>query len=73
MAAFVGHNHDNCFIGQLYNIALAYRRVTRLNTYGRLDRGERIVKLYEGERRFDSWIRTFSGQSEMYYHPSGIT
>lgn len=73
MGTFVGHDHDNCFVGQLYDIALTYGRVSGLNAYGDLDRGARIVKLYEGKRQFDTWIRTNGGQSEMYYYPSGVT
>lgn len=73
MGTFVGHDHDNCFVGQLYDIALTYGRVSGLTAYGDLERGARIVKLYEGKRQFDTWIRTNSGQSEMYYYPSGVT
>lgn len=73
MATFVGHDHANCFIGQLYKIGLSYGRVSGLRAYGDLERGSRIVKLYEGKRQFDTWIRTNSGESEMYYYPSGIT
>lgn len=73
MATFVGHDHDNCFIGQMHGIGLSYGRVSGLRAYGDLERGARIVKLYEGKRQFDTWIRTNSGESEMYYYPSGIT
>ncbi|WP_108821760.1 metallophosphoesterase [Dysgonomonas sp. Marseille-P4361] len=73
MATFVGHDHDNCFIGQMNGIGLSYGRVSGLRAYGDLERGARIVKLYEGKRQFDTWIRTNSGKFEMYYYPSGIT
>lgn len=73
MGTFVGHDHDNSFIGQQHGVAMGYGRVSGLNAYGTLERGARIVKLYEGKRQFDTWIRTNSGRSELYYYPSGIT
>lgn len=73
MATFVGHDHDNSFIGQVNGIALAYGRVSGLNAYGKLERGARIVTLYEGKHQFDTWIRTYGGKQERYYYPSGIT
>ncbi len=73
MATFVGHDHNNSFIGQLNGIALAFGRVSGLNAYGKLERGARIVSLYEGKHQFDTWIRTYNGQQETYYFPSGIT
>lgn len=73
MATFVGHDHDNSFVGQMNGVALGYGRVSGLNAYGSLERGARIVKLYEDKTQFDTWIRTKSGASELYYYPSGIT
>lgn len=73
MGTFVGHDHNNSFIGQVNGIALAFGRVSGLNAYGDLERGARIVSLSEGQYQFDTWIRTYSGQYETYYYPSGIT
>lgn len=73
MGVFVGHDHDNDYIGQQYGIALAYGRVTGANAYGEMERGARIIELYEGKRQFDTWISTPSGRSLAYYYPSGIT
>lgn len=73
MGAFVGHDHDNDYIGMHYDIALAFGRTTGIDAYGELERGSRIVVLHEGERRFDTWIRTPSGTEWTYYYPSGLS
>ena len=73
MGVFVGHDHDNDYIGQEYGIALAYGRVSGNDAYGDLERGARIIELYEGKRQFDTWIATPSGRSLGYYYPSAIT
>ena len=73
MGVFVGHDHDNDYIGQEYGIALAYGRVSGNDAYGDLERGARIIELYEGKRQFDTWIATPSGRSLGYYFPSAIT
>ena len=73
MGVFVGHDHDNDYIGQEYGIALAYGRVSGNDAYGDLERGARIIELYEDKRQFDTWIATPSGRSLGYYYPSGIT
>ena len=72
MGMFFGHDHDNDYIGQYYNIALAYGRVSGLDAYGNLDRGIRMIYLYEDEFRFDTWITTSKGKEPVYYYPSGI-
>jgi hypothetical protein len=56
---FVGHDHLNDFIGELYGIRLAYGRATGFNTYGKdgFPRGARVINLLEGTRHFDTWIR----------------
>ena len=56
MATFCGHDHNNNFIGTLNDIALAYGCKTGKDSYGRLDKGGRVILLYEGERKFDTWI-----------------
>jgi hypothetical protein len=73
MGVFVGHDHDNDYIGQEYGIALAYGRVSGYDAYGDLERGARIIELQEGKRQFDTWIATPSGKSLAYYYPSAIT
>jgi predicted phosphodiesterase len=56
MGTFVGHDHDNDYCGTLHGIRLCYGRVTGYNCYGKLRRGARVIRLYEGTRDFDSWI-----------------
>jgi hypothetical protein len=65
MATFCGHDHENNFIGTLNNIALAYGCKTGRDSYGKLDKGGRIIVLYEGERKFDTWIHD-TGSSKKY-------
>uniref|UniRef100_UPI003217EEB2 metallophosphoesterase family protein n=1 Tax=uncultured Draconibacterium sp. TaxID=1573823 RepID=UPI003217EEB2 len=56
MGTFVGHDHNNDYIGCLRNICLAYGNVTGRQCYGDIGRGARVIELYEGERKFDTWI-----------------
>ena len=73
MGMFVGHDHDNDYIGLQNGIALAYGRVSGFDAYGDLPRGARIIELAEGERRFDTWIATPRGRELLYLYPWGIT
>lgn len=63
IGAFCGHDHLNDYGGQLRGIRLCYGRATGYNTYGRegFPRGSRVIRLYEGERRFDTWLRLDDG------------
>ena len=72
MGVFTGHDHDNDFIGMEYGIALAYGRVTGADAYGSLERGSRIIELYEGKSKFDSWISTPTGNEHVFYYPSAL-
>ncbi|OME87896.1 metallophosphoesterase [Paenibacillus sp. FSL A5-0031] len=56
MGTFAGHDHDNDYVGELHGIRLCYGRATGFNTYGELDRGARIITLFEGKREFDTRI-----------------
>lgn len=73
MGVFVGHDHANDYIGIEHYIALAYGRVSGWEAYGRLERGARIIELFEDEHAFDSWIRTPQGTELVFHYPSGIT
>jgi hypothetical protein len=73
MGVFCGHDHNNDFIGQHFGVALAYGRVSGLDAYGELKRGGRIIRLFEGKRCFETYVRTLDGVGESYYYPSGIT
>ncbi|NHN35193.1 metallophosphoesterase family protein [Paenibacillus agricola] len=64
IGTFCGHDHLNDYWGELHGIRLCYGRVTGENTYPHereFPRGARIIRLYEGEPRFDTWIRLGSG------------
>lgn len=56
MGVFVGHEHNNNYIGCLRGICLAYGQVTGRQCYGDIGRGARVIELHEGQRKFDSWI-----------------
>jgi len=73
MGVFVGHDHDNNYIGIDHDICLAFGQVTGADAYGKFDRGSRIIELHEGEFSFDSWIRTKSGTQFKYNYPSGLS
>lgn len=67
MGTFVGHDHDNDYCGKFYSISLCYGRVSGYHCYGDLQRGARIIQLYEGERRFDTYIRLDNGEKTSFY------
>ncbi len=66
MGTFVGHDHNNNFIGSLNNICLAYGCKTGLDSYGRFPKGARVIEIYEGERKFDSWIHTLKNERQYF-------
>lgn len=72
MGVFAGHDHDNDFLGINKGIVLGYGRVTGADAYGSLKRGARIIRLYEGKAKFDTWIATPAGREAVYYYPSGL-
>jgi len=63
IGTFAGHDHVNDYCGELYGIRLCYGRATGYNTYGRegFSHGARIIRMREGERRFESWLRLDDG------------
>ena len=72
MGVFVGHDHNNNYIGIHKDIALAFGQVTGADAYGDFNRGSRIIELKEGEYSFDTWIRTVNGVKFKYNYPSGL-
>lgn len=66
MGVFVGHDHDNNYIGTLNGICLAYGCKTGMDSYGKLDKGARVIELYEDGRQFDSWIHTLKNSREYF-------
>jgi hypothetical protein len=64
MGTFVGHDHDNDYISNLYGIALTYGRFSgSRTTYTHLENGARVIQMKEGERSFDTWIRLKGGRT----------
>lgn len=63
MGTFVGHDHNNDYIGEYYNIYLAYGRFSGGNTvYNDLGKnGCRVITLEEGKRIFSTYIRLLGG------------
>ncbi|CAG7659101.1 metallophosphoesterase family protein [Paenibacillus allorhizosphaerae] len=59
LGTFAGHDHTNDFWGELHGIRLCYGRATGYNTYGKegFPRGARMIRLREGERSFETWLR----------------
>lgn len=64
IGTFVGHDHDNDYIGNYMGIALAYGRFSGGNTvYSNLgNNGCRIITLEEGKRSFSTYIRLRGGE-----------
>lgn len=64
MGTFVGHDHDNDYIGSWHNIALAYGRYSGGKTvYNNLGKnGCRVIELTEGAREFTTYIRLLGGE-----------
>ena len=63
MGVFAGHDHENDFIGMYYDIALGYGRVSAgKNAYGCLEPGVRVIRLTEGKREFETYVRLKGGE-----------
>lgn len=74
MGVFVGHDHNNDYIGQLGRIALGYGKSTGVDSYGQFEKGGRIIDIYEGQRYFDTWLCNENGVREnKYYYPSAVS
>lgn len=72
MGFFVGHDHDNDFIGINRETALGFGRCTGAEAYGRLTRGARIIDLFDGQKKFETFIATPQGNEPVWYFPSGL-
>lgn len=74
MGTFVGHDHANDFCSTLHGIQLCYGRSTKYISYVDNERndhfptGARVIRLKEGERTFDTWIRQNDGTA-IYEQP----
>lgn len=64
IGTFVGHDHDNDYIGNYMGIGLAYGRFSGGNTvYNSLgNNGCRVITLTEGEHGFHTYIRLRGGE-----------
>lgn len=69
MGVFVGHDHNNDYVGEVAGISLGYGRKTGYASayHEILDRGARVIELSENEKRFDTHIRTLDGTLLDYY------
>ncbi|MDR0565454.1 MAG: metallophosphoesterase family protein [Prevotellaceae bacterium] len=57
MATFVGHDHDNDYIGKYNGLFLAYGRFSgSKTTYTHMLHGARVIELTAGEEGFKTWI-----------------
>lgn len=73
MGTFVGHDHNNDFIGKFFNIALAYGRTTGWGLSRECEAGGRVIILKEGKHQFETYNTTPDKTEFTYYYPSGIT
>jgi hypothetical protein len=66
IGTFVGHDHVNDYQGNLHGIRLCYGRGSGFNTYGREGflHGARVIRLREGRRDFETWLRLEDGTSQ---------
>lgn len=75
LGTFVGHDHINDYEGTLEGIRLCYGRGGGYNSYGKegWQRGARVIKLTEGVRSFETWIRLADGSREVQplHQPAG--
>jgi len=73
MGVFTGHDHDNDYAAELFGICLAYGRCSGFGGYGSLPRGARVIELSEGQREFESWIRTDDGRvTDRFRYPEAF-
>ncbi|MEN8137652.1 MAG: metallophosphoesterase family protein [Bacteroidota bacterium] len=66
LGTFVGHDHNNNYLAQLYNIALCYGYMSGGNCYGDLPlNGARVILLEEEKKGFKTWLRR-SDKKKLY-------
>lgn len=63
MGVFVGHDHDNDYVGEYYGLCLGYGRYSGGKTvYNNLGKnGCRVIELKEDKREFTTYIRLMGG------------
>lgn len=63
IGVFVGHDHSNDYVAERDGIALAYGRYSGgYGEYQDLVSGVRMIRLREGERGFETWVRLANGR-----------
>ena len=63
LGTFVGHDHNNNYVAQLFNIALCYGYFSGGNSYQDLPlNGARIILLEENQQTFTTWLRRKDGK-----------
>lgn len=64
IGVFVGHDHNDDFVGTSNNICLGYGRKTGYTSayHEILDRGARVIILDENEKKFYTYIRTLTNK-----------
>lgn len=73
MGTFVGHDHDNNYIGILAEIALAYGQSSGFSAYGSIGKGARIIELHQDVFSFNTWIITEDSTYQHYNYPFGYS
>lgn len=74
MGVFVGHDHNNNYIGLYKDIALGFGQVTGVDAYGTLERGGRVIELDENHpKTFKTWVTTPTTTKHPFYYPSGLS
>jgi hypothetical protein len=65
LAVFAGHDHINDFDAEWQDVRLCYGRATGFRTYGQdgFAHGARLIRMIEGDRRFETWLRLDDGGS----------
>ncbi len=68
LGVFCGHDHNNDYIGIMDGICLGYGRKTGyVSAYKEiLERGGRVIDLYEDDAKFDTYIWALSGRCFNY-------
>lgn len=72
MGIFVGHDHDNDFVGIHHGIVLGFGRASGWNGYGHQDRGGRIIELTEDSRCFSTACISPKGREATVWLPDGM-
>jgi hypothetical protein len=65
MGVFVGHDHNNDYVGSHNGVALGFGRCGAhiKSTNNHLGLGSRVFVLREGKREFETWLREASGKT----------